>query len=103
VWSTASDLLRWGSALNDGALAVTRQLQTAGTLDGGQPLGYAWGLGVRDHAGQAVYRHGGGWPGIRLLLARVPARGRTVLVIALASDDRHIPLLDALLGLTTSR
>jgi hypothetical protein len=34
-------------------------------IAGGIAVGYAWGMGVRSHGGYRVYRHGGGWPGLR--------------------------------------
>jgi CubicO group peptidase (beta-lactamase class C family) len=98
AWSTAHDLLRWAHAMNEDALGVTALLQTPGTLDDGQPLDYAWGVGVRIHAGHRTYRHGGGWPGLRVLLARIPDLGFGLAVIAPGDNtDRHVALADALL------
>jgi hypothetical protein len=91
-------MLRWSHALNDDVLGLSTQLQTPGTLDDGRPLDHAWGIGVRSHAGHRVYRHGGGWPGLRLLQARVPALRISYLVIATQDDtERRVVLGDALL------
>ncbi|MEU8612799.1 serine hydrolase domain-containing protein [Actinoplanes sp. NPDC048791] len=98
VWSTPADLLRWGDALNEDRLHISGLLQTPGFLDDGTPLDYAWGLGVRVHRGRRVYRHGGGWQHLRLLLARSPDAGLTLLTVALRDPaDRHIGLTDDLL------
>ncbi|WP_186315968.1 serine hydrolase domain-containing protein [Catellatospora sichuanensis] len=100
VWSTAGDLLRWADAHNDGRLGVSGLLQAPGRLDDGTTLDYAWGVGVRRRHGLAVYRHGGAWPGLRTLLARVPDRGIGVVVTALGDDtERTAMLTDGLLDL----
>lgn len=100
VWSTARDLLRWGQALNADELGISQLMQTEGSLDDGTPVGYAWGLGVRSHGGYLVYRHGGGWPGLRALLARVPDLDQSLVIIALADDsERRTDLADSMLGL----
>ncbi|MFI6811184.1 serine hydrolase [Nonomuraea sp. NPDC050328] len=100
VWSTALDLLRWGHALNRDELGVSALLETPGRLDDGTPLDYACGIGVRSHAGHRVYRHGGGWPGLRLLHARVPELDLCLVLIALDDHtERRAVLIDSLLDL----
>ena len=99
VWSSAKDLLRWCQALNDNELHLTDLVQSPGHLGDGTPTGYAWGMGVRTHIGQLIYRHGGGWQSLRALLTRAPAAGLSLVTIALADDtERRIPLTDNLLG-----
>jgi hypothetical protein len=67
-------------------------------LNDGAPVNYAWGVGVRSHHTYKVYRHGGGWPGLRALLARVPAVKLSLVIVALDDDtERRVPLADALL------
>jgi len=57
-------------------------------------------MGVRSHAGHRVYRHGGGWPGVRALLARVPDLRLSLVTVALADDsERRVPLVASLLDL----
>ena len=98
VWSTAADLLRWSQAMNADALGVSALLHTAGRLNDGRPVDYGWGIGIRRRAGHTVYRHGGGWPGVRLLLASVPDLDASLVIIATADEtERRIPLADALL------
>jgi CubicO group peptidase (beta-lactamase class C family) len=100
AWSTPSDLLRWAEALNTDRLGISALVHTPSRLDDGTPVDYAWGMGVRSHAGRLVYRHGGGWPSLRALLARIPDLGLGLVVIALADDtERRIPLADSLLDL----
>jgi CubicO group peptidase (beta-lactamase class C family) len=100
VWSTAADLLRWCRALDADRLRVSGLLHTPGRLDDGTLLDYAWGMGVRSRGGHRYYRHGGGWPSLRALLARSPDLGLSLVVLALADDtERRVPLADSLLDL----
>jgi CubicO group peptidase (beta-lactamase class C family) len=103
VWSTARDLLRWSQALNADELGISQLMQTEGSLDDGTPVGYAWGMGVRSHHGYRVYRHGGGWPGLRALLARIPDLDQSLVIIALADDsERRVELAATMLDLVTA-
>jgi CubicO group peptidase (beta-lactamase class C family) len=99
MWSTAADLMRWCRAMNADALGISALVQTPGHLDDGRPVDYAWGVGLRIQAGHQVFRHGGGWPGLRLLLARVPDLEVGLVILAPADDtERRGPLADALLN-----
>jgi CubicO group peptidase (beta-lactamase class C family) len=103
VWSTARDLLRWSQALNADELGISSLMQAPGILNDGRPVGYAWGMGIRSHAGHLVYRHGGGWPGLRALLARLPGLNASLVILALADDsERRVDLADRLLDLMTA-
>ncbi|WP_433519892.1 serine hydrolase domain-containing protein [Nonomuraea sp. CA-143628] len=98
VWTTLHDLLRWGQALNADELGISELMQTPGRLDDGTPIDYAWGIGVRSHAGHRVYRHGGGWTGLRALHARVPDLELSVALLAIDDHtERRVPLLNGLL------
>ncbi|MEV4417435.1 serine hydrolase domain-containing protein [Catellatospora sp. NPDC049609] len=100
LWTTAADLLRWADALNTGALGVSGLLQTPGRLDDGTALDYAWGMGVCRRHGYTYHRHGGAWPGVRTMLARVPDRGLGLVVIAPGdATERAAALTDLLLDL----
>jgi CubicO group peptidase (beta-lactamase class C family) len=100
MWSTAADLLCWCRAMNADTLGVSALVQTPGRLDDGRSVDYAWGTGVRIQAGHPVYRHGGGWLGLRLLMARVPDLDVGLVIVAPADNtERRVPLADALLDL----
>ncbi len=72
-------------------------------VDDGTPVGYAWGTGVRSHAGYRVYRHGGGWPGLRALLARVPDLNQSLVIMALTDDsERRVGLAASMLDVVTA-
>jgi CubicO group peptidase (beta-lactamase class C family) len=98
VWATARDLLRWNQALNDDEPGISTLLQTPGRLNNGTPTDYAWGLGVRSHAGHPIYRHGGGWPGLQAHLIRIPDLHSSFVILALTDDpNRPANLAHALL------
>lgn len=60
-------------------------------------------MGVRSHHGHQVYRHGGGWTGLRALLARIPDLNQSLVIIALADDsERRIDLAARMLDLVTA-
>lgn len=103
VWSTASDLLRWGQALNGDQLGISHLMETHGRLDNGALLDYAWGIGVRTHRGHRVYRHGGGWPSLRALHARIPDLNSTFVILATADEsERRVDLAARMLDTVTA-
>ena len=97
LWSSAADLLRWNLALSRDELGVSTLVQTPGHLDDGTPLEYAWGVGVREHAGRRVYRHGGRWAGLCAQLVRAPRSGALVVLALDDDENRAAALADALL------
>lgn len=102
VWTSLKDLLRWSAGLNADELGVSALMQTPGRLDDGTPVDYAWGMGVRSLGRHRVYRHGGGWRGLRALQARVPDLGLGVALVAIRDDtERRTVLLDSLLDEAT--
>jgi hypothetical protein len=100
LWSTVQDLLRWARCLNEDELGTSQLLQTPGRLDDGTPLDYAWGTGIRAHAGNRLYRHGGGWASLRAMLTRAPELGLSLVIVATADDtERRVALRNGLLDL----
>jgi CubicO group peptidase (beta-lactamase class C family) len=102
-WSTAADLLRWNLAMDRDALGASALVQTPGRLDDGTPLDYAWGVGVRKHAGRLIYRHGGRWPGLSAQLVRLADAGSSFVILALDDEEDRTVLLaqrmiDSLVG-----
>ncbi|WP_327108673.1 serine hydrolase domain-containing protein [Nonomuraea glycinis] len=104
VWSTAPDLIRWNQALERDELRVSALLQTPGHLDDGTQLDYAWALGVREHAGQRIYRHGGSWAGLNAQLVRLADQRAGFVIIALDDDrDRTATLTQAMIEELTTQ
>lgn len=84
LWTSVRDLLRWNDALLSDALGVADTLHTAGALDDGTPLDYAWGVRVFRVGSHRVESHGGSWEGAAAKLVRLPDLG--VSFAALARD-----------------
>jgi hypothetical protein len=59
---------------------------------------YAWALGVREHAGRPIYRHGGRWAGLSAQLVRLSDQCSSFVIIALDDDeDRTATLAQAMI------
>lgn len=96
--------LRWNQALERDELSVSALLQTPGHLDDGTQLDYAWALGVREHAGQRIYRHGGSWAGLNAQLVRLADQRAGFVIIALDDDrDRTATLTQAMIEELTTQ
>ena len=97
LWTTVSDLLRWNAAILDDALGITSKIHTAGSLDDGTPLDYAWGVRVFRASGRIVHSHGGDYGSATAKLIRLPASQASLAVLAAdGSVERIIALGDAL-------
>jgi hypothetical protein len=97
LWTTVDDLLRWNAALLDDTLGITSKLHTTGSLDGGTPLDYAWGVRVFDASGQTVQSHGGKYANTTAKLIRLPDSSTHFAVLAADSSvERMVALSDRL-------
>lgn len=98
MWTTASDLLRWNRALANDELGVTDRMHQPGRFPDGSSIGYAWGVGVREHCGRRVYLHGGSLGDVNSKLVRWHGSTDSVLVTALAdTTERWLGLTDRLM------
>jgi CubicO group peptidase (beta-lactamase class C family) len=82
--STVVDLMRWQRAIAHGELLrpeTWRRMTTPGKLSNGEPLKYAYGVGVGELSGHATIQHGGGINGFRSQLAYYPADELIVVVL----------------------
>lgn len=73
--TTVEDLARWEQNFYDhrvGGRALIEQLQVPGTLNSGEKISYAMGLGVGKYKGLKVVEHSGGDAGYRSHLMRFP-------------------------------
>jgi CubicO group peptidase (beta-lactamase class C family) len=97
LWTSVSDLLRWNAAMIDDAFGVANRVHTAGSLDDGPPLDYAYGVRVYEEAGHRVHSHGGSYGSTTSKLMRFPDSHSSFAV--LAADDsvqRMVGLSEAL-------
>ena len=68
VFTNVRDLLQWDENFYDarvGGPELVKQLQVPGTLNGGRPLSYAWGLQVGTYRGLPLVEHSGSLGGYR--------------------------------------
>ena len=97
LMSTVDDLARWDEALSAGRVIKAESLSkslTSFTLASGAPAGYGYGWGIGRYEGRAAQEHGGGIPGFRAHVLRVPAEGVYVAVLSnLAAAEPDIELL----------
>ena len=88
LWTCLVDLLTWLEAMNEGRLGadLTTLVQSAGQLDDGTVLDYAWGIAPRPGPAGTLYLHGGEWPGWCAVTVRSPATATAVAVLAATED-----------------
>jgi CubicO group peptidase (beta-lactamase class C family) len=95
LYTTVRDLLAWDENFYTGKVggkAVIEMVETPGTLSGGRPMGYAFGLQVGTYRGQRIVEHGGSFGGYRAHLLRIPARHTSVALLcnmASIAPSRH--------------
>lgn len=92
VHTTVDDLLRWTQnfetwKVGGGELAAA--FAGPGTLDGGEPLDYGYGLVFERWRGRDTISHGGSWQGFRSDFLLVP--GERVVVICLCNRSDLAP------------
>lgn len=83
--STVDDLARWDAGLAPGRLLKAESLEqmfTSFTLTGGSRTGYGYGWQVGSYDGRPSQEHGGGIPGFRAHVVRVPADRVYVAVLS---------------------
>ena len=85
LYFTVRDLTRWAIALNNRRVVGASLLDTAWTavrLSDGATYPYGFGWSVLPQRTQARIAHTGSWQGFKTVIARYPARGLTVIVLA---------------------
>ena len=105
VFTNIRDLKRWDENFYTGqvgGLAIIEQLQAPGSLNGGRPLTYAWGLEVGTYRGLRIVEHGGSLGGYRAHLLRFPAQHTSVALLcnlgSIAPSALARRVADAVLG-----
>jgi CubicO group peptidase (beta-lactamase class C family) len=101
IYTSVQDYSKWLVALSKPGFlseALLTKLFTAGTLDSGESLRYAYGWGLDDFDGNPMIAHSGSWTGYKSVAAILPQKGIIVIVL---SNYRNIPIwgvADELLG-----
>jgi CubicO group peptidase (beta-lactamase class C family) len=84
VFTSVRDLLQWDENFYKarvGGAALVSQLQIPGTLSGGRPMSYAWGLQIDTYRGLPIVEHGGSLGGYRAHLMRFPRQHFSVAIL----------------------
>ncbi len=83
-YASANDLLRYSSALSDGAIVSPEQVATvtSGKIRLAEDFAYGYGFGEHELAGQRFVGHNGGAPGTNAEFSLFPELGYTVIVLA---------------------
>jgi CubicO group peptidase (beta-lactamase class C family) len=81
LYSTMEDLLRWDNYLH-GAVkpAIYQSMLTEGTLNSGDPIGYAQGIFLREYRGLRTVGHSGSSWGFRSQLVRFVESGLSIAI-----------------------
>jgi len=97
LWTSVRDLLRWNEAMLLDTLGVADTIHTAGRLDDGTPLDYAWGVRVFRIDDQRVQSHGGSWDDATAKLVRLPDLGASFAALAADGSVERMTALSSLL------
>ena len=97
LWTSVRDLLRWNEAMLRDTLGVAETIHTAGRLDDGTPLDYAWGVRVFRIGDQRVQSHGGSWDDCTAKLVRLPDLGESFAALAADGSVERMTALSSLL------
>jgi len=87
IFTCVDDLLMWDrnfyeNKLGKGRPGLIARILTPGTLNNGEKLDYAFGLGVSDYKGLKMISHGGAFVGFRADMIRFPEQRLTVICLA---------------------
>jgi CubicO group peptidase (beta-lactamase class C family) len=97
LWTSVRDLLRWNEGMLRDTLGVADTIHTAGRLDDGTPLDYAWGVRVFRIGDQRVQSHGGSWDDATAKLVRLPDLGASFAGLAADGSVDRMTALSSLL------
>lgn len=91
LFTNVQDFGKWIANFSTGTVGgaeLLEQLQTPGEFSSGEPMAYAWGLGIDTFHGLHRVGHSGGWAGYTSNYFRLPEVGFGVAVFA-NSPDLH--------------
>ena len=88
--TTIDDLILWDNIFYDsklnGGSELIRQFLTAGTLNSGEKIDYAFGMDVETYKGLKVFGHGGAYSGFNADMIRFPDQRFTVICLCNLSN-----------------
>jgi CubicO group peptidase (beta-lactamase class C family) len=86
LWSTARGFAQWLQHQNRDTLGIASLVAVPGRLNDGSSADYGWGVGLRQHRGEALLIHGGEWTGAAAKAVRGPALGIAVIGMAAGAE-----------------
>ncbi|MFD2561463.1 serine hydrolase domain-containing protein [Aquimarina rubra] len=89
VFTTVEDLKKWDDNFYDSKILnqdFWNKMTTVGTLNNGEQITYASGLGIDTYKGLKTIQHGGAFVGYRAEMIRLPEQRFTVILLANRSD-----------------
>ncbi|MBI9065435.1 MAG: beta-lactamase family protein, partial [Marinilabiliaceae bacterium] len=89
LFTTVEDLKKWDDSFYDSTVLnpnFWKQMTTVGTLNNGEELTYAAGLGVVNYKGLKLIHHGGAFVGFRAEMIRFPEHHFSVIILANRAD-----------------
>lgn len=92
LMSTANDMLKWQTALNENTLVSASTMKKAYTiyrLTNGEKLTYGYGWHLKDINGVSTREHGGSVFGFKTMGVYIPTEG--IYVIGFSNCDCHSP------------
>lgn len=95
LWTSASDLLAWLTALNAGwfSAAAIARAESPGSLDDGSALDYAWGMRLAATPHGRRITHGGSWAGWLAKTVRLPESQIAVAVLSIGGVEDAVSSL----------
>lgn len=87
VYTTVDDLCRWDANFYNNTVGgygqdLIEEITTAGKLNSGEALDYAFGLGIGTYRGLRTIGHGGAWMGYRAEITRFPEQLFSVICLS---------------------
>ena len=87
VFTTVEDLCRWDANFYNNTVGgygqdLIEEITTAGKLNSGEPLDYAFGLSIGTYRGLRTIGHGGAWMGYRAEITRFPVQSFSVICMS---------------------
>lgn len=98
VYSTALDLFKWYTALENGFLLSPKSyemMKTPGKNKYGRTLEYGMGLRIEEENGETKVYHNGKWNGFRNSYTTYPESNTLIIVLEHSNSSSVVPLVKA--------
>ena len=90
LWTTARAFARWLDTQNRDVFGIAPLVESPGRLNGGAPVDYGFGIGIRTHRGRPLFVHGCGWTGAAARAIRSPSLGSSAVALAAGGTPEQL-------------